>query len=61
MTVYRKASEIDWSQAQAFVGLGMVLVNLERYGEAINSFQQAIQVAPQSAAAHYHLGVALNK
>jgi tetratricopeptide (TPR) repeat protein len=46
--------------AVAWNGVGMVLVELQRYGDARNAFARAVEADPDSAAAHYNLSFTLS-
>ncbi len=41
----------------AYFNVGYILVELERYEEALNAFQQCLQLSPDDSATHYEIGL----
>ncbi len=52
---YNRALHCDPTNMDAHLHLGILLENEKRYLAAIVEFQQAIQMQPNAATAHYHL------
>src|SRR5439155_499766 len=48
------------SSAAAWNGIGLVLVELQRFTDARNAFVRAVEADPQHAGAHYNLSFALS-
>jgi arylsulfatase A-like enzyme len=55
---YRRALEIDSHNSDAANGLGVLLVEQQRPGEAIAWFERALAAAPESVEARLNLGIA---
>ncbi len=58
---FGRAAKLDGHFADALIGLGRSLIAAGRIGEAVAPLQTAVKLAPQDAAAHYHLGVAYQR
>jgi Flp pilus assembly protein TadD len=58
-TAFRKAIELDPSDANACYNLGILLKDQKRYAEAEAAFRKAIELGPSDAKARYNLGVLL--
>lgn len=52
---FRTVTSLD-GDFLSFFNLGYVLVELERYEEALNIFQRCLQLDPEDSATHYELG-----
>ena len=59
MVAYQRARQLEPANLDALVGSGVALTQLQRPGEAITQFGEALAVEPRSADAHNWLGVAL--
>lgn len=55
---YKKATALDDSFAEAYLGLGMSLVSAKRYAEAIPPLEKYEKLAPDSPTGHYQLALA---
>jgi tetratricopeptide (TPR) repeat protein len=55
----RKALEYDSKHGGALAAMGIAAFRLKHYGEAVQSLQAAIAVAPGYQPAHYYYGLAL--
>jgi arylsulfatase A-like enzyme/Flp pilus assembly protein TadD len=58
---YRRALDVDPHAADAANGLGVLLVEAQRPGEAIAWFERATTAAPDFVEAHLNLGIALQQ
>lgn len=58
---FSRATELDTSFGDAYMGLGFCLVTLKRYEEAIPPLRAAVRLEQQNPAAHYNLAVALDR
>src|SRR5215510_10277605 len=58
LAAWRQAAALDPKSARIQDEIGFLLVVLNRREEAMRSFERAIDLDPQFAPAHYHLGVA---
>jgi tetratricopeptide (TPR) repeat protein len=58
---FRKATEADPSDADAWSGLGSCYAGLDHPEDAIRAYQQAIAADPGDGAAHLHLGNYLSR
>ena len=56
---WREAIRLDPDDADAHLELGIVLAQMERYGEAEAAYRQAIRLDPGNASAHNSRGLAL--
>ncbi len=59
-TLFRRIIRLtpgDTYSETAFVNLGIVLDEMERYGEAISAFESAISLNPKNQSARYNLGL----
>jgi tetratricopeptide (TPR) repeat protein len=54
---FDRATKLDRSFADAFIGLGRSLVAGGKVADAQAPLETAVKLQPQNAAAHYHLGV----
>jgi len=54
---YNKATETNWDDAKAYLGLGRSYHELNRYKDAISVFKQAAEIEPDDVKAHYGLGL----
>ena len=57
----RRARELEPSNPQILIELGIALGELKQWSEAIESLKKAISLGPESARAHYNLGVTLDR
>ncbi len=53
---FRKATELQPSMAEAFMGLGLCLANQRQFSAALEALKQAVALEPTSSVFHYHLG-----
>lgn len=58
---FSRATELDTTLGDAYMGLGFCLVNLKRYQEAIPPLRVAVRLEQRNPAAHYNLAVALDR
>ncbi len=56
---YRKAIELNPSDATAYYNLGILLKNLKRYDEAEAAYRKAIELNPSYATAYSNLAILL--
>jgi tetratricopeptide (TPR) repeat protein len=61
VTHFSRATELDTSFGDAYMGLGFSLVALKRYEEAIPPLRVAVRLEQRNPAAHYNLAVALSR
>jgi tetratricopeptide (TPR) repeat protein len=54
---FGRATKLDRTFADAYIGLGRSLVAGGNVAEALAPLEAAVKLQPQNAAAHYHLGV----
>ncbi len=54
--IYRRLTELEPSQAGAYIGLGSSLLQQDRFDEAEDAYNQALLIAPQSVQAWIGLG-----
>jgi|CZKX01.1.fsa_nt_gi tetratricopeptide (TPR) repeat protein len=54
---FGRATKLDRTFADAFIGLGRSLVADGKANEALVPLETAVKLQPRNAAAHYHLGV----
>lgn len=57
---YQQATKLDTSFAEAYLGLGTVLVSSKRFEEAIPPLEAYEKLAPDSPTGHYQLALAYN-
>lgn len=57
---YQQATKLDTGFAEAYLGLGTVLVSSKRYEEAIAPLEAYEKLAPDSPTGHYQLALAYN-
>ena len=55
---YKRATTLDDSFAEAYLGLGMSLVSAKRFAEAVPPLEQYEKFAPDSPTGHYQLALA---
>jgi len=58
---FSKASKLDAGFGDAFLDLGMSLVTVKKYSEAIPPLEAAVKLEPQNPTAHYNLAVAYRR
>jgi tetratricopeptide (TPR) repeat protein len=58
---FSRATELDASFGDAFLGLGTALLSAKRMSEAIPPLQMAVKLEPQNPSAHYNLATALTR
>jgi tetratricopeptide (TPR) repeat protein len=61
VTHFSRATKLDTSFGDAYMGLGFSLVALKRYEEAIPPLRVAVRLEQRNPAAHYNLAVALDR
>jgi len=54
---FARATKLDRTFADAFIGLGRSLVADGKVADALAPLETAVKLQPRNAAAHYHLGV----
>jgi len=57
---FSRASSLDASFADAFLGLGFALNSVSRYAEAIPPLQTGVKLQPENPTGHYQLAIAYN-
>ena len=57
---FSRASSLDASFADAFLGLGFALNSVSRYAEAIPPLQRGVKLQPENPTGHYQLAIAYN-
>jgi tetratricopeptide (TPR) repeat protein len=60
-TLLRRAVALDPKLTKAFLQLGILLSEQQRYAEAIPELRRAIQLEPELATAHYRLAQAYQR
>ena len=60
-TAFRKAVDLDPTDAEAWNSLGVVLVRAGDTGKGIESFRRALRAVPTHSEAHRNLAVALDR
>jgi Tfp pilus assembly protein PilF len=58
---FAKASQLDPTFADAFLGLGTSLVTEKKYAEAISPLEVAVKLQPENPAGHYSLATAYTR
>lgn len=58
---FSRASKLDASFGDAFLGLGASLVAEKKYSEAIPPLERAVKLQPQNPATHYNLAMAYSR
>ncbi len=58
---YQKAIHIDASEPKFHINLGNAYHSLQQYNEAIESFQDALNLEPENAKTYYKLAVVFSK
>jgi tetratricopeptide (TPR) repeat protein len=58
---FSKAAKLDAGFGDAFLDLGMSLVTVKKYSEAIPPLETAVKLEPQNPTAHYNLAVAYRR
>jgi tetratricopeptide (TPR) repeat protein len=58
---FTRATKLDASFGDAFVGLGMAFISAKKFPEAVPALEAAIKLEPQNPAAHYNLGLAYTR
>jgi tetratricopeptide (TPR) repeat protein len=58
---FSRASKLDASFADAFLGLGVSLNTAGRYAEAIPALETGVRLQPGNPAGHYQLAIAYNR
>jgi len=56
-----RATRLDSSFADAFLGLGICFITAHRYAEAIPTLESAVRLQPANPAGHYQLAVAYSR
>ena len=55
LIMYRKALQVDAKYGEAYYRSGMAQLKMQRYGEALRSFQRAVELQPKNLEAHVAL------
>ncbi len=58
---FSRATELDASFGEAFLGLGTALLSAKRFSEAIPPLETAVKLEPRNPGAHYSLATALSR
>jgi tetratricopeptide (TPR) repeat protein len=58
---FSRATELDASFGEAFLGLGTTFLTEKRFAEAIPPLQTAVKLEPRNPGAHYSLATALSR
>jgi tetratricopeptide (TPR) repeat protein len=58
---FSKATKLDAGFGDAFLDLGVSLVTVKKYSEAIPPLETAVKLEPQNPTAHYNLAVAYRR
>jgi tetratricopeptide (TPR) repeat protein len=58
---FSRASKLDSSFAEAYLGLGISLISEKHFSEAVSPLESAVQLEPRNPVSHYNLAVALNR
>jgi tetratricopeptide (TPR) repeat protein len=58
---FSKASKLDASFADAFLGLGFSLNSVGRFGEAVAPLEAGVKLQPANPTGHYQLAIAYNR
>lgn len=58
---FSQAAKLDAGFGDAFLDLGMSLVTVKKYSEAIPPLETAVKLEPQNPTAHYNLAVAYRR
>ena len=58
---FSKATRLDPTFADAFIGLGRSLIADRKFAEAVAPLEQAVKLQPENPAAHYHLAIAYSR
>jgi tetratricopeptide (TPR) repeat protein len=58
---FSRATKLDASFGDAFVGLGACLGSAKRFSEAIPPLENAVKLEPENPATHYLLAIAYNR
>lgn len=58
---FSRATELDASFGDAFLGLGNTLLSAKRFSEAIPPLQTAVKLEPRNPGGHYSLATALTR
>ena len=58
---FSRAAKLDAGFGDAFLDLGMSLVTVKKYAEAIPPLETAVKLEPQNPTAHYNLAVAYRR
>lgn len=58
---FGRATELDAGFGDAFLGLGVSLLSLKRYSEAVGPLETAVKLQPGNPAMHYSLATALTR
>ena len=58
---YTRATKLDLQFGEAYLGLGVSLLSLKRYGDAIAPLELAVKLQPGNPDAHYRLATAYTR
>jgi tetratricopeptide (TPR) repeat protein len=58
---FSRATELDISFGDAFLGLGNTLLSAKKYSDAVSPLQTAVKLEPRNPGAHYSLATALTR
>ncbi len=56
LALFERAIQIDTSKSESYFSRGLLLLNLKRFDEAVQSIEQGIKIAPDSPVGYYYLG-----
>jgi tetratricopeptide (TPR) repeat protein len=58
---FTRATKLDAGFADAYIGLGVSLISLKRFSDAVVPLETAVKLQPRNPAAHYDLAMAYNR
>lgn len=58
---FTRAAKLDAGFGDAYLGLGVSLISLKRFSEAVPPLETAVKLQPRNPAAHYNLAMAYNR
>lgn len=61
VTHFSKAAKLDPQFGEAFLGLGVSLISLKRYADALTPLETAVKLDPRNPDAHYNLATAYTR
>jgi len=61
VTHFSRAAQLDPQFGEAFLGLGISLISLKRYPDALTPLETAVKLEPKNPDAHYNLATAYTR